>query len=169
MKNLLDMSEVYDFFNKIEKEAENGFKERMKQVLDELGMDFLDTVQKKIKESGSVDTGTLLKSFTKGDKNNIWVLKNGALELEIGTHLEYAQFVNDGHWTTPSGVDQRWIPGTWSGSRFNYSPGAKTGMLVKRRWIEGKHFWEDAIMVFERMFEKRLSDELERWLEEFGK
>ena len=68
--------------------------------------------------------------------------------MEIGTRVEYARWVNDGHSQQPG----RFIPGVWSGDRFIYTPGADSGMVLKASFVEGSHFFDHAEAAFEAMF-----------------
>ena len=111
-----------------------------------------------------VDTRLLLNSFQKGGPDGMWNIKDGGLTLEVGTNVEYASYVNDGHWTNPKGVDTRWIPGYWNGDKFTYTPGAETGMLLHQKWIEGRHFWEAAIRIMERMLPGLLDAKISEWM-----
>ncbi|WP_252503275.1 HK97 gp10 family phage protein [Sporosarcina sp. Marseille-Q4943] len=135
--------------------------------LDAMGLEFLDLIQDEIIRTNTVDTGRLLNSFGKGDKDNVWSISEGKLSLDIGTNVEYASYVNDGHFTIdPSkGLDRRWVPGVWKGKRFEYTPGADTGMLLKFTWIDGTHYWDNAFAIFERMFEKSLERRFQEWLD----
>ncbi|MCY9390797.1 HK97 gp10 family phage protein, partial [Bacillus haynesii] len=58
----------------------------------------------------------------------------------------------------------RWIPGQWHGGRFQYDPGSSSGMALKRQWVKGTGYWEHALYIFERLFEKRLHERLQTWL-----
>lgn len=149
-------------------QATNGeLKEQFGLWLEAMGMEFLDLIQDEIIRTETVDTRRLLNSFDKGNGQNVWQLSHGGLTLEVGTNVEYAQAVNDGHWTTPNGVAQRFVPGHWSGSRFNYDPSANTGMVLRRRFVQGKHYWDSALAIFDKMFEKSLEKKLQQWLDTF--
>ena len=110
--------------------ANTSFKKDLEQFIEALGIEFLDIIQDEIINNENFDTGALINSYTKSEKGNIWVLGNSSysITLEIGSELDYAGFVNDGHWTNKKGELGRWIPGTWNGDRFEYTPNAKTGM-----------------------------------------
>lgn len=127
-----DMSEIREFFQSMERAAKGDFKKDMEEWLEAVGTDFLRVVQDEIVRRKVLDTRLLLNSFTKGDGGNVWELSDGDLTLEVGTNVEYAGYVNDGHWTNPKGVQRRWVPGYWEGDRFIYDPSAKTGMLLKQ-------------------------------------
>ncbi|MEC1262509.1 HK97 gp10 family phage protein [Bacillus swezeyi] len=148
----------------LEKAGRGSFRKKAAEWLEQEGLDFLDLVRQEIMQAGSVDTGLLLRSFRRGADRNIWTMESGGLSLEIGTELDYASFVNDGHWMGgKEGV--RWIPGRWQGGRFQYDPGSSKGMALKRQWIKGTGYWEHALYIFERLFEKRLDERLQTWLD----
>ncbi|MCY8008103.1 HK97 gp10 family phage protein [Bacillus haynesii] len=147
----------------LEKAGQSGFRTEAAKWLEQAGTDFLDLVRDEIVRAGSIDTGSLLRSFKRGAEGNSWEIEKGGLTLEVGTELEYASFVNDGHWS--DGKDEvRWIPGQWHGGRFQYDPGSSSGMALKRQWVKGTGYWEHALYIFERLFEKRLHERLQTWL-----
>jgi hypothetical protein len=89
------------------------------------------------------------------------------------TNVEYAKFVNDGHWTNPKGIERRFVPGHWEKAngkgRFIYTPGEKTGMVLKMKWVEGSHYWESSIRILERLYPELLEKKLQSWLDEYFK
>ena len=62
-------------------------------------------------------------------------------EIEIRSPASYVGYVNYGHSQQPG----RFIPGTWKGDKFRYNPKAKTGMVLKKSHVSGKHFVEASI------------------------
>ena len=66
--------------------------------------------------------------------------------IEIYNNSEYAAHVEYGH-----RQKKHWVPGYWSGNHFTYDPSAKTGMMVKDKFVEG------AKMLHEAMAETNLS------------
>lgn len=75
--------------------------------LEECGQDFLEIVQSELISTQTIDTEKLLSSFEKGAEDNRWIVQSGGLSLEVGTQLDYASFLNDGHWTSKQ--DVRWV------------------------------------------------------------
>ncbi|MCM2674091.1 HK97 gp10 family phage protein [Alkalicoccobacillus plakortidis] len=148
------------------KTGSGSLRNEMALWLEGIGMDFIDVVQDEIIRTRTVDTSRLLNSFGKGDGDNVWNLTKGSLTLEIGSNVEYASFVNDGHFTVDlkSGKDRRWVPGRWKGSRFEYDPTSKEGMLLKVKWVDGSNYWDNAKFIYERMFEKDLEIKLNQWM-----
>lgn len=163
----IDMSEFREFFERMDKFAKGDFRKELEQYIDTVGFDFLRAVQDEIIRRKVLDTRLLLNSFEKGSEGNIWELTDGGLTLEVGTNIEYASYVEDGHWTNTKGVSRRWVPGYWSGDRFIYDPTADTGMLLKQKWVEGKHFFESAIRIYNKTFQASAEAKLTEWLEKY--
>lgn len=161
----IDMSEFREFFNTVERAAKGDFRKEFEEFLEGLGNEFLRILQDEIIRRQVMDSRQLLASFTKGADGNVWKISEGGLTLEVGTSVEYAGYVNDGHWTNSKGVERRWVPGYWSGDRFIYDPGADTGMLLKQKWVEGKHYWESALRILDRIYPDLLEAKLQEWLD----
>ncbi|KAB3536384.1 HK97 gp10 family phage protein [Bacillus safensis] len=149
--------------------GDGGLKSEYQDWLEDMGLQFLDIIQDELIKENAVDTGRLLRSFTQGDKENHFLISKGGLTLEVGTQLEYASYVNDGHATSSSG-ERRWVPGRWTGSRFEYDPNASTGMMLASQWIDGNGYWDHAVMLYEQMFEQSLDRKLQSWFDRhFGR
>lgn len=143
------------------------FEKELVVFMDALAVEFLSYVQDSIIKAGSVDTRLLLNSFQRGGNGNVFTISAGGLEIEVGSNVEYASYVNDGHWLNSKGVNTRWVPGYWDGQRFVYQPGSKTGMLLKQKWIEGSHYFDDAIRLMERMAPEFMERKMQQWLEQY--
>ncbi len=157
----VDVSDFKDFFDTVEKAAKGDFRKELETFLDGLGNEFLRIVQDEIIRRKVMDTRQLLSSFQKGGDGNVWNL--GGLTLEVGTSVSYAGYVNDGHSQQPG----RYIPGHWSGDRFIYDPSAKTGMVLKKNWVEGKHYWESALRILDKLCPEFLDKKLQEWLDSY--
>ena len=162
----VDFFEFTSFFDKMGGAADD-FKKEAALFMEGLGMEYLRIIQDEIKNRKVMDTRLLLHSFNKGGASNIWTISDGGLTLEVGSSLKYAKYVEEGHWTNKKGVAQRFVPGYWAGDRFIYQPGAKTGMVLKQKWIEGKHFAQSALRILEQMFPRLLEAKFEQWLESY--
>jgi hypothetical protein len=145
--------------------TDSNLQQQFALWLEASGFEFIDVVQDEIRRLETVDTRRLLNSFDKGSSGNIWEIKNGGFSLQIGTNLKYAKAVNDGHWTNPQGVATRWVPGKWNGDRFEYDPGADTGMLLKQQWIDGQPYWDQAIVIFKRLFAESFERKFGQWIQ----
>ncbi|OLN21873.1 phage portal protein [Domibacillus antri] len=159
------------FLKEVEKAADGGFKKDLALWLEGSGMEFLAIIQDEIIRTGTVDTRRLLNSFQRGDSDSAWSLKSGSLTLEVGTNLTYASLANDGHTTVDlsSGKDRRWVPGRWKGDRFEYDPNEReSGMLLKVKWVDGSGYWDNAVAIFEKMFDKSLERRLQGWMDSLG-
>lgn len=159
---MIDASELDSFARGVEA-AMADLKPYVGQVLEEAGEEFLNIVQSAIEGAGNVDKGKLLASFTKGGSGNIWELNLGGLTLTIGTNVEYAQWVNDGHRQTPG----RFVPGFWEGGHFRYSPGAKSGMVLKASFVAGSHFFDKSVQVLERMFPQMADQAFQQFFQRY--
>jgi len=164
----IDTTELRRFIERLNQAGRGKeFEKELSRFLDAIGVEFLSYVQDFIIQAGLVDTRLLLNSFQKSGEGNVFIAQEGGLQIEVGTNVEYASFVNDGHWLNPRGVDMRWVPGEWQGESFIYQPGAKTGMLLKQKWIEGSHYFDDAIRLMERMAPQFMERKMEQWLGQF--
>ena len=160
----IDYSEWEVFFQKLDAAGNGVLKQELVRFAEGIGNEFLRILEDEIIRLQVMDTRLLLNSFHKGSAENVWKVSDGGLTLEVGTNVKYASFVNDGHWTNPKGQAMRWVPGVWNGDRFVYTPGADTGMLLKQKWVEGKHYFDSAIRIIERMIPQFMERKLEQWL-----
>ena len=69
------------------------------------------------------------------------VTEQSDTEITIQSPARYAGWVNYGHPQQPG----RFIPGSWNGNHFRYKPNAKTGMVLKKSYVPGKHFVEASL------------------------
>ncbi|MFG6378597.1 MAG: HK97 gp10 family phage protein [Lachnospiraceae bacterium] len=163
----IDTTEFKKFFESIKKAANGDFRKEFELFLEGIGNEFLRIVQDEIIRRQVMDTRLLLASFEKGADGNIWRLEEGGMVLEVGTNVNYAKYVNDGHWTNSRGVERRFVPGYWQGDRFIYDPTAKGGMMLKQHWVEGKHYFEGALHALDRIFPELLDAKLQEWIDNY--
>lgn len=171
-----DFSEYRAFFERM-RAAKSDFHKELEQWLEAAGIEFLNEVREQIISRKVMRTSYLLNTFDKGGDENVWEADFGALKLEVGSSLDYALWVNNGHRTfdpsktkhfeLPNGEAARFVPGYWSGDEFIYDPKAKGGMVLKFHWIEGKHYFDAAIKAFAPQFEKSFERKLEEWLTQY--
>lgn len=155
------------FFDALEAAARGGFRKELELFLEGLGNEFLRYVQDEIVRRKVLDTRLLLASFHKGNGDNLWELTEGNLTLEVGSTLEYAGYVNDGHWTNPKGVDRRFVPGYWQGDRFIYDPTAEGGMVLKQHFVDGKPYFDSALRILDKILPEFLDNKLQEWLDNY--
>ncbi len=136
-KSIVDVRELKKFATKLEKAANGKLKKQFAVWLEAVGMEFLGVVQDEIIRLGVVDTRRLLNSFSRGNGDCVFKMKNNALLLEVGTNVEYAAIVNDGH------------------------------KLVNSSWWEGYHYFDLSIVTFEKILPASLEKRLQEWLDEF--
>lgn len=162
-----DMSEFREFFQSMERAARGELRKGMEDYLEAIGFDFLRVVQDEIMRRRVMDSRQLLASFEKGADGNVWELNDDGLTLEVGTNLTYAGYVNDGHWTNTKGVARRFVPGYWEGDRFIYDPAAESGMVLKQHWVEGKHYFDSALRMFEKIFNDSAEAKVQEWIDKY--
>ncbi len=168
-----DFSEFKEFFDKMERAAKGDFRREMELFLMGIGEEFLRVLEEEIIRKEVMDTRNLLNSFHRGDKANVWKIEDDGLVLEVGTSLEYASYVNDGHWTNPEGVEQRFVPGdvvkdaNGKVISFTYNPDAKTGIMLKQKWVKGAHYWESALRIMDKIFPQALDRRMQEWLDKY--
>ena len=160
----IDTAQLSDFVSRLNAAAKGNFKKDVALWMEAVGEDFLRIVEEEIIRRKVVDTRLLLNSFQRGGGDNVWVIKDDGLTLEVGTNVKYAAYVNDGHWTCKKGEIGRFVPGTWKGDKFEYNPGAKTGMYLKQKWIGAKPYWKSALRIMEKMLPKLFEAKLDEWM-----
>lgn len=164
----IDVAEFKAFFGSVEKAAKGDFRKEFELFLEGLGNEFLRILQDEIIRRQVLDSRQLLASFEKGGDGNVWELTDGGLTLEVGTNVDYASYVNDGHWTNTKGVERRWVPGYWEGDHFIYDPAEKnSGMLLKQHWVEGKHYWDSALRILDKIYPELLDAKLQEWIDNY--
>ena len=130
-KNLLDFTEGFDAFVKNEMNYS-----ALKLIMD-------------IKDLTPVDSGVLKLSWK---KTNVYTSRK-QYHIDILNDQDYASYMEDGYYTskTPS----RFVPGVWSGKKFIYQPNKNSeGMMLKRKWIEGKHMYRISVNKWEHFFDR---------------
>nr|DAU59634.1 MAG TPA: type I neck protein [Caudoviricetes sp.] len=147
--------------------AGKEFEKEVAVFLEALADEFLIYVQNYIIRLGNVDTRLLLNSFQKNSEGNVYTLSDGGFEIEVGTNVKYASYVNNGHLLNPKGVSTRFVPGRWNGDSFIYDPNAKTGMLLKQRRIEGSHYFDKAINLIEKTAPQFMEKKLQQWADKY--
>lgn len=158
-----DMSEFKDFFQAMDKAAKGEFRKELEEYIEAVGFDFLKVVQDEIIRRKVMDSRLLLASFEKGDDGNVWSIEDGGLTLEVGTNVEYAKWVENGHIQQPG----RFIPGYWEGDRFIYDPEADGGMTLKQNYVKGKHYFESALRIYNKIFQASAEVKQQEWIDKY--
>lgn len=172
-----DFKEFKDFFQRVGEAARGGFREELESFLESIGEQFLQIVQDEIIRREVTDSRLLLNSFSRGKEGNVWTISEGGMVLEVGTNVEYAAYVNNGHWTIDptkgkhfllrNGEMARFVPGKWDGERFIYDPDAETGMVLKQQKIKEQPYFDSAFTILEEMFPEMAEQKLEEWLDKY--
>ena len=69
--------------------------------------------------------------------------------IKVYNNTEYAAHVEYGH-----RVKKRWVPGRWHNGHFIYNPNAKTGMMLKSRFIKGVYMLHQGVEELRDNFEE---------------
>lgn len=164
---MLEADEMKEFFEKCRRAGNGVFKRELSLFLEGIGLEFLRIIEDEIIRLKVMDTRLLLNSFHKGGDENVWRLSDSGLTLEVGTNVEYASYVNDGHWTCKKGEKMRFVPGYWSGNRFIYDSSAKSGMMLKQNWVKGAHYWESGLRILDKMLPGLTEAKLQQWINSY--
>lgn len=164
---MLEADEMKEFFEKCRRAGNGVFKRELSLFLEGIGLEFLRIIEDEIIRLKVMDTRLLLNSFHKGSSGTVWELSDNGLTLEVGTNVEYASYVNDGHWTCKKGEKMRFVPGYWSGNRFIYDSSAKSGMMLKQNWVKGAHYWESGLRILDKMLPGLIEAKLQQWINSY--
>ena len=164
---MLEADEMKEFFEKCRRAGNGVFKRELSLFLEGISLEFLRIIEDEIIRLKVMDTRLLLNSFHKGEDENVWRLSDSGLTLEVGTNVEYASYVNDGHWTCKKGEKMRFVPGYWSGTRFIYDSSAKSGMMLKQNWVKGAHYWESGLRILDKMLPGLIEAKLQQWINSY--
>lgn len=160
----VDFSEFNGFMEKVRRAGkEDEFRKELAVFMEGIADQFLTYVQDEIIARKVTDTRLLLNSFQKSKDGNVYTISDNGMTIEVGTNVEYASCVNQGHWLNRKGVSTRFVPGYWKGDRFIYDPGAKTGMILKQKFIEGSHYFDHAIDDIEKDIPTFMNARVEEW------
>jgi len=144
-----------DFMKRVEVVADKLDSKKMK-----LTGDLALIAQEEITPLIPVDTSRLVSSFQIGTVTPEY--------SEIGTNVEYALYVNDGHVQ-----HSRFLPATYlsaKGKRLYLksqkgSKGDPKGIMLKEKYIPGKFFLEKGM----KTAEPRMKTKIESWMEEIAR
>ena len=128
------ITELKKFAQRLEAAANKDLKRQYSVWLEAIGMEFLGIVHGEIIRLGVVDTRRLLNSFNRGNDDCIFELNSAGLVLKIGTNVEYASYVNDGH------------------------------KLKNGGWWEGYHYFDISITHLEMIIAASLERKMVTWL-----
>ena len=163
-----DLEGLKEYFARFRQAAQGDFKHECELFLEALGEEFLRIVQDEIIRRKVTDTRLLLDSFHRNEEKSVWEFSEDGLLLEVGTNVEYAAYVNNGHWTCGKGVNSRFVPGYWvDKDHFVYDPKAKTGMMLRQQWIDAQPYFDSAFRIMEKVFPQFLGEKLQQGLDKY--
>lgn len=128
------IQELKKFAKRLEDAANKDLKRQYNVWLEAIGMEFLGIVHDQIIRLGVVDTRRLLNSFSRGNEDCVFELNQAKLVLKIGTNVEYAAEVNDGH------------------------------KLRNGQWWEGYHYFDISITHLELIIAASMERKMVQWL-----
>ena len=169
----VDCSEMKEFFNDLSKLNSDLIKKEFRLFLDGLGLEFLRIVREEIEARNILDSRLLLNSFQKGAQDCVWKWIDNYGGLEVGSNLNYAAPVNDGHWTCPKGKPGRFIPGdvvldsNGKVIEFTYNPSAKTGIYVAQQWIKARPYFSYSIEIISNMLPQLMESKIDQIFERY--
>lgn len=162
-----------NFFDKCYRAGNGDFARALSTFLEGIGLEFLRIIEDEIVRRKVINTRHLLASLHKGEEDNIWEVSENGLVLQVGTNASYATYVNDGHWTCEKGEAMRFVPGDVKTDangniiEFRYNSASHSGMMLKQKWIQGKHFWESGLKIMERMLPGLLDEMISKWMDSY--
>lgn len=113
-------------------------------------------LEESIAEYIPVDTSRLVNSFS--------VSVIGAESVQYATNVEYALYVNDGHVQHKRFVPLRYLS---AGGRQKYVKGKNAkGIMLKERYVAGKHYVEDGMQVANPRIDTLLNSFMEQIIRE---
>lgn len=131
------------------KNCQDGEVEAMKsRILRSIGIAGLENVAANTHRR----TGRLVQSLSVGATENYFKVEvaEGTSYVIYGTLVPYAEAVEKGY-DQNNRVSKKtgkkptlFVPGYWSSGTFHYVPGAKEGMVLTGRIVEGQHMFEKA-------------------------
>lgn len=157
----IDTTAMDRFFKRMAAAGSKDLKKEISTWLDSLGQRFLAEVQREIINREVVDTRRLLGSFVKGGAGNVFEEAGDGLSIEVGTNVEYARFVEEGHHQ-----DKRFVPGEWHGEHFRYGEGTG-GMTLHEKWIPGRFFFEGGKRIFRASLPKEVAAKMNIWFHQY--
>lgn len=157
----IDIKGLDEFIKRLKQVTSGELREKFNIWLEGIGMEFLDTVQDEIIRLKVVDSRRLLNSFDKSDDDCIFKITSNGLVLEVGTNVEYARWVNDGH----SIGSKKLTIKTKNGRKL--ALGNVKNWVRKREWWEGYHYFDVSLKIFEKIFNTSLEKNLQEWLDTF--
>lgn len=88
-------------------------------------------------------TGRLVQSMNMGAPESYSKIKASvkAVDATYGSCVPYAIYAENG-FTQHKG---QFVPGYWSGGKFVYVKGAKTGMVLTGQTVEGRHMFQKSL------------------------
>lgn len=141
----LNHQQFADYVNKFTK-IEQEYEKFLYRFLKQIGMRTLAQTKKLT----PVDTGDLRNRW---ELSEIYI-EGDTLCIDMINSLDYASFVEDGHWQRG-----RWLPGEFVNGKFVYKPYVEgedsSGIMLKEKWIPGHYMARVSIDKVKKEIPKR--------------
>lgn len=123
-------------YRRLKKQSKREVEAAMDRVARKAGFQVLRGAQ----DRAPVRDGVLRESLMIGNPDNIFdlILRGTKAEITVGTHLEYARYVEEG-FTQRKG---QFVPGHWDDEKFIYDPKAYVQFLYDQAAGKNPNIWE---------------------------
>lgn len=134
----------FDEWERVMQRAVDNFPKKKAYLLMRLGRIY----QAEVKKNTPVDTGRLKASIYVSEVMNF-------SSVFVGTNVEYAQFVEEGH-----KQHRRFVPGYWrKKGGFQYVPYYEGGgMMLSERWVQGSYMFRKGLLKAKPKFEREIKE-----------
>lgn len=134
----------FDEWERIMMQVAENFPKKKAYLLMRLGRIY----QAEVKKHTPVDTGRLRASIYVSEVMNF-------NSIFVGTNVEYAQYVEEGH-----NQYRRFVPGYWRESGgFQYVPYFENGgMMLSDRWVQGSYMFRKGLLGAKPKFAEEIQD-----------
>ncbi|MEK3744717.1 HK97 gp10 family phage protein [Brevibacillus sp. FSL K6-0770] len=142
-------------YRRLKKQSKREVEAAMDRVARKAGFQVLRGAQDRV----PVRDGVLRASLMIGNPDNIFdmYLRGTKVEITVGTHLEYARYVEEG-FTQRAG---QFVPGYWDDEKFVYVPGYSSGMVLKGKRIPGVRYMARSEAEVESIMDALVKEELD--------
>ncbi|MDR9504763.1 HK97 gp10 family phage protein [Brevibacillus agri] len=142
-------------YRRLKKQSKREVEAAMDRVARKAGFQVLRGAQ----DRAPVRDGVLRESLMIGNPDNIFelILRGTKAEITVGTHLEYARYVEEG-FTQRKG---QFVPGYWDKEKFIYAPDHPSGMVLKGKRIPGVHYLARSEAEVESVMDELVKEELD--------
>lgn len=151
--------EEFETFLENSKKAAKAYDNFLRKFMTEMGMRALAQAKALTQSRSPLLTQGMKEKWETTSPRR----KGNEIYVYLINSADYASFVEDGHMQYA-----RWVPGEWIGNEFHYIKGAKTGMMLTTKYIEGQHMAQISINKIENEMPARYDRAFKQFLKEMG-